>query len=170
MKEWWAWKISTNSPLEANTAFDSIWETKIPNASWLSMIKLRWYYGFGICLYTVKRRLIHIELYIPQISRGLRNDDQRANPKQHFMGRCNSRGQRELTTQYIPTQGSVQAYSHHQSNGMHQDIQGVSKKRYFCDFLSYFSSRGRILLFHMYFGIRILSPFHLAIPFIHSES
>ena len=43
------------------------------------------------------------------------------------------------------------------------DIQGVSKKRYFCDFLSYFSSRGRILLFHMCFGIRISSPFHLAI-------
>ena len=43
------------------------------------------------------------------------------------------------------------------------DVQGVSKKRYFCDFLSYFSSRGRILLFHMCFGIRILSPFHLAI-------
>ena len=42
-------------------------------------------------------------------------------------------------------------------------IQGVSKKRYFLDFLSYFSSRGRILLFHMCFGIRILSPFHLAI-------
>ena len=42
-------------------------------------------------------------------------------------------------------------------------IQGVSKKRYFCDFLSYFSSRGRILLFHMCFRIRILSPFHLAI-------
>ena len=42
-------------------------------------------------------------------------------------------------------------------------IQGVSKKRYFSDFLSYFSSRGRILLFHMCFGIRILSPFHLAI-------
>ena len=42
-------------------------------------------------------------------------------------------------------------------------VQGVSKKRYFCDFLSYFSSRGRILLFHMCFGIRILSPFHLAI-------
>ena len=37
------------------------------------------------------------------------------------------------------------------------------KKRYFLDFLSYFSSRGRILLFHMCFGIRILSPFHLAI-------
>ena len=37
------------------------------------------------------------------------------------------------------------------------------KKRYFSDFLSYFSSRGRILLFHMCFGIRILSPFHLAI-------
>ena len=42
-------------------------------------------------------------------------------------------------------------------------VQGVSKKRYFCDFLSYFSSRGRILLFHMCFGIGILSPFHLAI-------
>ena len=42
-------------------------------------------------------------------------------------------------------------------------IQGVSKKRYFLDFLSYFSSRGRILLFHMCFGIRISSPFHLAI-------
>ena len=42
-------------------------------------------------------------------------------------------------------------------------VQGVSKKRYFLDFLSYFSSRGRILLFHMCFGIRILSPFHLAI-------
>ena len=42
-------------------------------------------------------------------------------------------------------------------------LQGVSKKRYFSDFLSYFSSRGRILLFHMCFGIRILSPFHLAI-------
>ena len=42
-------------------------------------------------------------------------------------------------------------------------LQGVSKKRYFLDFLSYFSSRGRILLFHMCFGIRILSPFHLAI-------
>ena len=37
------------------------------------------------------------------------------------------------------------------------------KKRYFSDFLSYFSSWGRILLFHMCFGIRILSPFHLAI-------
>ena len=44
-----------------------------------------------------------------------------------------------------------------------EKIQGVSKKRYFLDFLSYFSSRGRILLFHMCFGIRILSPFHLAI-------
>ena len=44
-----------------------------------------------------------------------------------------------------------------------KNIQGVSKKRYFLDFLSYFSSRGRILLFHMCFGIRILSPFHLAI-------
>ena len=43
------------------------------------------------------------------------------------------------------------------------NIQGVSKKRYFCDFLSYFSSRGWILVFHMCFGIRILSPFHLAI-------
>ena len=43
------------------------------------------------------------------------------------------------------------------------NIQGVSKKRYFSDLLSYFSSRGRILLFHMCFGIRILSPFHLAI-------
>ena len=42
-------------------------------------------------------------------------------------------------------------------------VQGVFKKRYFCDFLSYFSSRGRILLFHMCFGIRISSPFHLAI-------
>ena len=42
-------------------------------------------------------------------------------------------------------------------------LQGVSKKRYFLDFLCYFSSRGRILLFHMCFGIRILSPFHLAI-------
>ena len=42
-------------------------------------------------------------------------------------------------------------------------LQGVSKKRYFSDFLSYFSSRGWILLFHMCFGIRILSPFHLAI-------
>ena len=37
------------------------------------------------------------------------------------------------------------------------------KKRYFLDFLSYFSSIGRILLFHMCFGIRISSPFHLAI-------
>ena len=44
----------------------------------------------------------------------------------------------------------------------YHNIQGVSKKRYFCDFLSYFSSRGRILLFHMCFGIRISSPFHLA--------
>ena len=44
-----------------------------------------------------------------------------------------------------------------------QLIQGVSKKRYFSDFLSYFSSRGRIVLFHMCFGIRILSPFQLAI-------
>ena len=42
-------------------------------------------------------------------------------------------------------------------------LQGVSKKRYFSDFLSYFSSKGRILLFHMCFGIRISSPFHLAI-------
>ena len=42
-------------------------------------------------------------------------------------------------------------------------IQGVSKKRYILDFLSYFSSIGRILLFHMCFGIRISSPFHLAI-------
>ena len=42
-------------------------------------------------------------------------------------------------------------------------LQGVSKKRYFLDFLSYFSSIGRILLFHMCFGIRISSPFHLAI-------
>ena len=33
-----------------------------------------------LCLYTVERRLIHIELYTPHISRGLRND-QRANPK-----------------------------------------------------------------------------------------
>ena len=36
------------------------------------------------------------------------------------------------------------------------DIQGVSKKRYFLGFLSYFSSGGRILLFCMCFGIRIL--------------
>ena len=43
------------------------------------------------------------------------------------------------------------------------DIQGVSKKRYFLDFLCYFSSRGRILLFHMCFGIKISNPFHLAI-------
>ena len=43
------------------------------------------------------------------------------------------------------------------------NTQGVSKKRYFWDFLSYFSSRCRILLFHMCFGIRILSPFYLAI-------
>ena len=42
-------------------------------------------------------------------------------------------------------------------------LQGVSKKRYFLDFLSYFSSRGWISLVHMCFGIRILSPFHLAI-------
>ena len=42
-------------------------------------------------------------------------------------------------------------------------VQGVSKKRYFLDFLSYFSSRCRISLFHMCFGIRISSPFHLAI-------
>ena len=42
-------------------------------------------------------------------------------------------------------------------------IQGVSKKRYFSGFLFYFSSRGQILLFHMCFGIRISSPFHLAI-------
>ena len=41
-------------------------------------------------------------------------------------------------------------------------VQGVSKKRYLLDFLSYFSSRGRILLFHMCFGIRISSQFHLA--------
>ena len=41
-------------------------------------------------------------------------------------------------------------------------IQGVSKKRYFLGFLSFFSSRGRILLFRMCFGIRISSPFHLA--------
>ena len=39
-------------------------------------------------------------------------------------------------------------------------IQGVSKKRYVSDFLSYFSSRGRILHFHLCFGIRISSPFH----------
>ena len=45
----------------------------------------------------------------------------------------------------------------------HPTIQGVSKKRYFLDFLSYFSSRGRILLFHMCFRIRISIPFHLAI-------
>ena len=37
------------------------------------------------------------------------------------------------------------------------------KKRYFLDFLSYFSSRGRILLFLMCFRIRISSPFHIAI-------
>ena len=37
------------------------------------------------------------------------------------------------------------------------------KKGTFVIFLSYFSSRGRILLFHMCLGIRILSPFHLAI-------
>ena len=42
-------------------------------------------------------------------------------------------------------------------------VQGVSKKRYFSDFLSYFSSRGWILLFYMCFGIRISSLFHLAI-------
>ena len=45
---------------------------------------------------------------------------------------------------------------------MVKKLQGVSKKRYFSDFLSYFSSRGQILLFHMCFGIRISSPFHLA--------
>ena len=43
------------------------------------------------------------------------------------------------------------------------EIQGVSKKRYFSDFLSYFSSRGRILPFHMCFGIRFSSLFHQAI-------
>ena len=42
-------------------------------------------------------------------------------------------------------------------------LQGVSKKRYFLDFLSYFSSRGWILLFHMCFGISISSVFNLAI-------
>ena len=54
-------------------------------------------------------------------------------------------------------------FSHVQSLVTSTTIQGVSKKRYFLDFLSYFSSIGRILLFHMCFGIRILSPFHLAI-------
>ena len=37
------------------------------------------------------------------------------------------------------------------------------KKGTFVIFLSYFSSRGRILLFHMCFGIKISNPFHLAI-------
>ena len=46
-------------------------------------------------------------------------------------------------------------------------LQGVSKKRYFLGFLSYFSSGGRILLFRMCFGIRISSPFHLATQTIH---
>ena len=49
-------------------------------------------------------------------------------------------------------------------------VQGVSTKRYFSDFLSYFSSRGRILLFHMCFGIRISSPFHLATQTIHFQN
>ena len=47
-----------------------------------------------------------------------------------------------------------------------EQVQGVSKKRYFSDFLSYFSSRGRILLFHVCFGIRILRPFHLVTQII----
>ena len=46
--------------------------------------------------------------------------------------------------------------------GIVYKIQGVSKKRYFLGFLSFFSSRGRILLFRMCFGIRISSPVHLA--------
>ena len=50
------------------------------------------------------------------------------------------------------------------------NTQGVSKKRYFWDFLSYFSSRCRILLFHMCFGIRISSPFHLAIQKVSSQN
>ena len=37
------------------------------------------------------------------------------------------------------------------------------KKGTLIDFLSHFSSRGWILLVHMCFRIRILSPFHLAI-------
>ena len=40
--------------------------------------------------------------------------------------------------------------------------QGVSKKNVLSWFLPYFSFGGRILLFQMCFGIRILSPFHLA--------
>ena len=50
------------------------------------------------------------------------------------------------------------------------DIQGVFKKRYFLDFLSYISSRGWILLFDMCFGIRILSPFHLAIQKVSNQN
>ena len=60
-------------------------------------------------------------------------------------------------------QSAPSPYNTHILQLLQQVLQGVSKKRYFSDFLSYFSSRGQILLFHMCFGIRILSPFHLAI-------
>ena len=50
------------------------------------------------------------------------------------------------------------------------NLHGVSKKRYLSDFLSYFSSRGRILLFHMCFRIRILSPFQLAAKIISTQN
>ena len=54
--------------------------------------------------------------------------------------------------------------------GKDVNIQGVSKKRYFLGFLSFFSSRGRILLFRMCFGIRISSPFHLATQTRHFQN
>ena len=49
-------------------------------------------------------------------------------------------------------------------------LQGVSKKKVLSWFSSYFSSRGPILHFHMCFGIKISSPFHIATQIIHIQN
>ena len=71
-----------------------------------------------------------------------------------------------IQTQKIKNTKERHKYKY-KSNDKHKYLQGVSKKRYFLGFLSYFSSGGRILLFRMCFGIRISSPFHLATQTIH---
>ena len=48
------------------------------------------------------------------------------------------------------------------SQESNNQLQGVSKKKVLSCIYSCFCSRSRILLFHMCFGIRILSPFHLS--------
>ena len=50
--------------------------------------------------------------------------------------------------------------------GQIEIIQGVSKEKVLSWFLSHSASRGPILLFHMCFGIKILSPIHLATQMI----